>query len=83
MGEILVAGKGIQSNRENREQQKDFWNVIVLQEKSHGYFVCADHCCDNTINIPEIFQVFTVLWSHYKSRGKGTRREALTGGRQD
>ena len=37
----------------------------------------------NTINIPEIFQVFTVFWSHYKSRGKGTRREVLPGGRQD
>ena len=31
----------------------------------------------NTINIPEIFQVFTVFRSHYKSRGKGTRREFL------
>ena len=33
----------------------------------------------NTINIPEIFQVFTVFRSHYKSRGKGTRREVLPG----
>ena len=37
----------------------------------------------NTINIPEIFQVFTVFWSHYKARGKGTRREVLSGGRRD
>ena len=37
----------------------------------------------NTINIPEIFQVFRVFRSHYKSRGKGTKREALPAGRQD
>ena len=35
----------------------------------------------NTINIPEIFQVFTVFRSHYKSRGKGTRREVFRGGK--
>ena len=35
MGKILVAGKRLQSNRENREQQKYFWN-IVLQEKSQS-----------------------------------------------
>ena len=34
----------------------------------------------NTINIPEIFQVFAVFRSHYKARGKGTRREVLPGG---
>ena len=34
----------------------------------------------NTINVPEIFQVFTVFRSHYKARGKGTRREVLGGG---
>ena len=26
----------LQSNRENREHQKYFWNVIVLQEKSQS-----------------------------------------------
>ena len=36
MGKILVAGKRLQSNRENREQQKYFWNIIVLQEKSQS-----------------------------------------------
>ena len=36
MGKILVAGKRKQSNRENHEQQKYFWNVIVLQEKSQS-----------------------------------------------
>ena len=36
MGKILVAGKRLQSNRENREQQKYFWNAIVLQEKNES-----------------------------------------------
>ena len=35
MDRILVVGKRLQSNRENREQQKYFWN-IVLQEKSQS-----------------------------------------------
>ena len=26
----------LQSNRENREHQKYFWNIIVLQEKSQS-----------------------------------------------
>ena len=34
MGKILVEGKRLQSNWENREQQKYFWNIIVLHEKS-------------------------------------------------
>ena len=37
----------------------------------------------NTINIPEIFQVFTVFRSHNKCRGKGTRREVLLGGGEE
>ena len=36
MGKILVAGKRLQSSQENREQQKYFWNIIVLQEKSQS-----------------------------------------------
>ena len=36
MGKILVAGKRLKSRRENREQQKYFWNAIVLQEKSQS-----------------------------------------------
>ena len=36
MGKILVAGKRLQSNRENGEQQKYFWNAIVLQEKNES-----------------------------------------------
>ena len=36
MVKILVAGKRLQSNWENREQQTYFWNIIVLQEKSQS-----------------------------------------------
>ena len=36
MGKILVAGKRLQSNREDSEQQKYFWNAIVLQGKSQS-----------------------------------------------
>ena len=66
----------LQSNWENREHQKYFWNVIVpirykktkLQVRTLvcGFvgslraliFAVIGH---NTINIPEIFQVFTVF----------------------
>ena len=36
MDKILVAGKRLQSNREDSEQQKYFWNAIVLQGKSQS-----------------------------------------------
>ena len=62
----------LQSNWENHEHQRYFWKyVIVLQEKSQSgmrklngmdervlIFAVINH---NTINIPEIFQVFTVF----------------------
>ena len=77
-----------ESNRENREHQKYFWNVIVLQEKKpviirsrkpnckqERYLFCGfvaklrvlifaviGH---NTINIPGIFQAFTVSRTQY------------------
>ena len=59
------------SNWDNHEHQRYFWNVIVVQEKSQSgmgklnrmeervlIFAVISH---NTINIPEIFQVFTVF----------------------
>ena len=33
---IEIWSKVLQSNRKNRERQKYFWNVIVLQEKSQS-----------------------------------------------
>ena len=61
----------LQSNWENHEHRRYFWNVIVLQEKSQSgmrklncmeervlIFAVFSH---NTINIPEIFQVFAVF----------------------
>ena len=33
---IEIWSKVLQSNRKNRERQKCFWNVIVLQEKSQS-----------------------------------------------
>ena len=75
--------KGVlQSNQENCEHQKYFWNVIVLQEKSQSGtrklnrkqerqlvcgFVASSHVLifsvigHKTINIPEIFPVFTAF----------------------
>jgi len=55
-------GEELQSNNENREHQKYFWNVIVLQEKRRektepqartlislcfcGLLTCPNLCCD-------------------------------------
>ena len=65
----------LQSNWENQEHQRYFWNVIVLHENLtawknvnyFGVFVAGSHflifaaISHNTVNIPEIFQVFTVF----------------------
>ena len=72
----------MRSNRENREHQKYFWNVIVVQEKSQsgmrklnckqerelvrGFVACLHVLIftvigRNTIDIPEIFQVFGIF----------------------
>ena len=80
----------LQSNRESREHQKYFWNVIVLREKTNKQtnkktirrvktkrqartlitvcgFVASSRVVifavigHNAINIPEIFQVFTIF----------------------
>ena len=33
---VMTSLLSLQSNRENHEQQKDFWNVIVVQEKGQS-----------------------------------------------
>ena len=72
----MVLHKG--STRDSEEEQK-------THEKVMGKILAAGKRFQTgkTVNIPEIFQVFTVFRSHYKSRGKGTMREVLLGERQD
>ena len=70
----MVLHKGSTPDSEQKTHEKVMGKILVAGKRFRT---------GKTVNIPEIFQVFTVFRSHYKSRGKGTRREVLPGERQD
>ena len=66
----MVLHKGSTPDSEQKTHEKVMGKILVAGKRFQT---------GKTVNIPEIFQVFTVFRSHYKSRGKGTMREVFRG----
>ena len=70
---IIKKSLVLQSNQENREHQKYFWNVIVLQQKSQSGGRKVRVCSFRQIQQ----RAFNTRFAEQVSRSKGTRNPKL------